>query len=412
MKYILLIGDGMGDVPQESLDGQTPLEAAATPTLDRLAPAAELLLTHTVPEGFPPGSDVANLSLLGYDPQEIYSGRAPLEAASMGVELGPGDTAFRCNLVQVEQQADGSLVMADYSAGHISTPEARDLINALQSACCQPQTGQLALYPGVSYRHLLVLHAPLPPGFSTVPPHDHSGQDVSAHFNAYKQVDALAHLYACGPEVLANHPLNQKRRAAGKAEVNFFWLWGEGKRPSMPTLHERYGLHGGMISAVDLLKGIGVLSGLIAVDVPGATGYLDTNYAGKAQAALDLLVDNDFVAVHVEAPDECGHQGLLSEKIRAIADFDAQIVGPIVAEMERRQEAFRLVVTMDHYTPLHLRTHVDWPVPMLLYDSRRSGARNGLLYSEANAHKAAEHSDRHFASGEAFFQYFVQQHSP
>ena len=404
MKYILLIGDGMGDVPQDSLGGQTPLEAAATPTIDRLAPASELLLVHTVPEGFPPGSDVANLSLLGYEPQEVYSGRAPLEAASLGVELAPEDTAFRCNLVLVEQAKNG-LIMADYSAGHISTEEARELIEALKAACAQTQ---ISLYPGVSYRHLLVLHTPLPPQFSTVPPHDHSGQDVSSFFTSYQQVEALKQLYACGPDILANHPVNQKRRAKGKAEANFFWLWGEGKRPSMSTLKEHYGLQGGMISAVDLLKGIGVLSGLEIINVPGATGYLDTNYAGKAQAALGVLAEKDFVAVHVEAPDECGHQGLLPEKMQAISDFDRQIVRPIVEEMERRNEPFRLVVTMDHYTPQHLRTQVDWPVPMLLFDSR-SRSTGGLAYSEANARQAVEQSGRSFASGRAFFQYFVEQ---
>lgn len=405
MKYILLIGDGMGDVPVDSLGGKTPLEAAATPTLDRLAPASELLLVHTVPEGFPPGSDVANLSLLGYAPQKVYSGRAPLEAASMGVELAPGDVAFRCNLVQVEKKANGALIMADYSAGHISTAEARDLIVALQAACGNKQ---LTLHPGVSYRHLLVLHQALPEHFTTAPPHDHSAQDVAGFFSAYQQVAPLAELYACGPQVLAEHPVNQQRRANGKTEANFFWLWGEGKWPSMPTLQELYGLNGGMISAVDLLKGIGVLSGLRVIDVPGATGYLDTNYAGKAQAALDVLAEDDFVAVHVEAPDECGHQGLLAEKIRAITDFDDQIVRPIVDEMQRRQEPFRLVVTMDHFTPLHLRTHVDWPVPMLLFDSR-SRSTNGLAYSEANAVQSVQQSGRSFTSGSAFFQYFVEQ---
>ena len=405
MKYILLIGDGMGDVPVDSLGGKTPLEAAPTPTLDRLAPASELLLVHTVPDGFPPGSDVANLSLLGYEPQAIYSGRAPLEAASMGVELNPNDIAFRCNLVHVEKKANGELIMADYSAGHITTAEARELILALQAACGNTQ---LTLHPGVSYRHLLVLHQALPEHFTTVPPHDYSGQDVAGFFKAYQMVEPLAQLYQCGPAILAGHPVNQERRTNGKTEANFFWLWGEGKRPSMPTLQEQFGLNGGMISAVDLLKGIGVLSGLKVIDVPGATGYLDTNYAGKAQAALDVLAEDDFVAVHVEAPDECGHQGLLAEKMRAITDFDAQIVQPIVEEMERRQEPFRLVVTMDHYTPLHLRTHVDWPVPMLLYDSR-SRQSNGLPYTEANAVQEAKNSGRTFASGSAFFKYFVEQ---
>ena len=407
MKYILLIGDGMGDEPVAALSGKTPLETAATPTLDRLSRAGELLLVQTVPDGLPPGSDVANLALLGYRPAEVYSGRAPLEAASLGIDLAEADIAFRCNLVHAEREAETNrLIMSDYSAGHITTVEARELIAALQAAC---GNAQISLHPGVSYRHLLVLHkTPLPEGFITTPPHDHSGQDVTCHFAEYARVAPLAELYAKGPAILAAHPVNAKRKAAGQAPANFLWLWGEGKRPVMSTFTERCGLTGGMISAVDLLKGIGKLSGLQVVEVSGATGYLDTNYAGKAQAALAILSHCDFVAVHVEAPDECGHQGLAAEKVQAIADFDARIVQPIVAEMERRGEPFRLVATMDHYTPLKLRTHVNWPVPMLLYDSR-STATEGLPYTESNALKSVEHSGKRFASGEDFFRYFVDQ---
>ena len=404
MKFILLIGDGMGDVPIPALDGKTPLEATPTPTLDSLTPRAEQFLVRTVPEGFPPGSDVANLSLLGYSPQEVYSGRAPLEAASMGVPLGPVQTAFRCNLVHIEKKNDGSLIMADYSAGHISTEEARELITTLQKECGNTL---LSLHPGISYRHLLVYNEPLPASFSTVPPHDHSGKDVSSFFQAYQSVDALRQLYDKVPAILEKHPVNLKRMAAGKAPANFFWLWGEGKRPAMKTFKELYGLTGGMISAVDLLKGIGVLSGLEVIEVEGATGYLDTNYAGKAQAALAVLKEKDFVAVHVEAPDECGHQGLLAEKMRAITDFDTRIIAPIVTEMERRGEPYRLAIAMDHFTPLHLRTHVDWPVPVILYSSEGTTQPSRLLYSEKNAQAAAKASGLDFPSGSAFFQHFV-----
>jgi 2,3-bisphosphoglycerate-independent phosphoglycerate mutase len=406
MKYILLIGDGMGDVPVPALNNQTPLEAAATPAMDRLARASEMLLVRTVPEGYPPGSDVANLSLMGYEPERYYTGRAPLEAASLGVELAPEDIAFRCNLVHVEQPGDGRLIMVDYSSGHITTEESRQLIAALQAEC---GNDLLALHPGVSYRHLLVYRGVLPAGFATVPPHDHSDQDVAGYYQAYRQVEAFGPLLARAQEILAGHPVNRERARQGKRTANCIWLWGEGKRPAMETLEQRFGIRGGLISAVDLLKGIGVLGGLEVIDVPGATGYLDTNYEGKAQAALKVLERDDFVLVHVEAPDETGHQGLAQEKVQAVADFDSRIVAPIVEEMERRGEPFRLVVTMDHYTPIHRRTHEDWPVPMFLYDSRGVAAPSGRTYTEANVLAAVQENGLELPSGAAFFRRFVEQ---
>ena len=406
MKYILLIGDGMGDVPIPALDGRTPLEAAATPAMDRLARQAEMLLVRTVPEGYPPGSDVANLSLLGYEPELCYTGRAPLEAASMGVELGPEEIAFRCNLVHVERRVDGQIIMVDYSSGHITTAESCQLIAALQAEC---GSDTLALHPGVSYRHLLVYRDALPAGFATVPPHDHSDQDVSSFFQVYRGVAAFRDLFARAPAILERHPVNLERARQGQRTANFLWLWGEGKRPSMETLLERCHLRGGLISAVDLLKGLGVLAGLQVVDVPGATGYLDTNYEGKVQAALDVLKRDDFVLVHVEAPDETGHQGLVREKVQAIEDFDQRIVAPIAAEMERRGAPFRLVVTMDHYTPIHRRTHEDWPVPMFLYDSRGLADTSHRPYTEAEVQAAVRASGLYMPSGAAFFRRFVEQ---
>ena len=406
MKYILLIGDGMGDVPVPALNNQTPLEAAATPAMDRLARASEMLLVRTVPEGYPPGSDVANLSLMGYEPERYYTGRAPLEAASLGVELAPEDIAFRCNLVHVEQPGDGRLIMVDYSSGHITTEESRQLIAALQAEC---GNDLLALHPGVSYRHLLVYRGVVPAGFATVPPHDHSDQDVAGYYQAYRQVEAFGPLLARAQEILAGHPVNRERARQGKRTANCIWLWGEGKRPAMETLEQRFGIRGGLISAVDLLKGIGVLGGLEVVDVPGATGYLDTNYEGKAQAALKVLEKDDYVLVHVEAPDETGHQGLAREKVQAVADFDSRIVAPIVEEMERRGEPFRLVVTMDHYTPIHRRTHEDWPVPMFIYDSRGVAAPSGSTYTEANVLAAVRENGLELPSGAAFFRRFVEQ---
>lgn len=406
MKYILLIGDGMGDVPVPALNNQTPLEVAHTPTMDRLARASEMLLVRTVPEGYPPGSDVANLSLMGYEPERYYTGRAPLEAASLGVKLGPEEIAFRCNLVHVERPGDGRLIMVDYSSGHITTEESRQLIASLQAEC---GSDLLALYPGVSYRHLLVYRGELPTGFTTVPPHDHSDQDVAGYFQAYQQIEPFRALMARAAEILADHPVNRERQRLGKRTANFIWLWGEGKRPAMETLESRFGIRGGLISAVDLLKGLGVLGGLEVIDVPGATGYLDTNYQGKAEAALKILERDDFVLVHVEAPDETGHQGLAKEKVQAVADFDQRIVTPIVEEMERRGEPFRLVVTMDHYTPIHRRTHEDWPVPMFLYDSRGVAAPSNRPYTEANVLAAVKENGLTLPSGAAFFRRFVEQ---
>jgi len=406
MKYMLRIVDGMGDVAIPALNNQTPLEVAATPTMDRLARQAEMLLVRTVPEGYPPGSDVANLSLMGYEPEHYYTGRAPLEAASLGVELAPEETAFRCNLVHVDRPGDGRLIMVDYSSGHITTEESRQLIAALQADC---GNDRLALYPGVSYRHLLVYRGDLPVGFTTVPPHDHSDQDVAEFFEKYQQVEAFGPLLSRASAVLGDHPVNRERERQGKRTANYIWLWGEGKRPALEALEQRFGIRGGLISAVDLLKGLGVLGGLEVIDVPGATGYLDTNYEGKAQAALKVLAKNDFVLVHVEAPDEAGHQGLVREKVQAVADFDRRIVTPIIEEMERRGEPFRLVVTMDHYTPIHRRTHEDWPVPMFLYDSRGVAAPSGRTYTEANVLVAVRENGLELPSGAAFFRRFVEQ---
>lgn len=406
MKYILLIGDGMGDVPIAALQNRTPLEAAATPTMDRLAPQAEMLRVRTVPAGYAPGSDVANLSLLGYEPERYYTGRAPLEAASLGVELAADEIAFRCNLVHLERLGDGRLIMVDYSSGHITTEESRQLIDAVQAECGNEC---LQLYPGTSYRHLLVYRGEVPRRFVTVPPHDHSDQDVLHFFQTYQQIQAFPPLLSRAAEILHTHPVNREREQRGKVTANALWLWGEGKRPAMETLDQRFGIRGGLISAVDLLKGLGVLGGLRVIEVPGATGYLDTNYQGKAQAALDVLLQDDFVLVHVEAPDETGHQGLAAEKVQAVADFDQRIVAPIVEEMERRREPFRLVVTMDHYTPVHRRTHEDWPVPMFLYDSRGVGMPSGRSYSEANVLAAIAENGLDLPSGSAFFRRFVEQ---
>ena len=403
MKYILLIGDGMGDTPVPEFGYKTPLEVASTPVIDRLAREGELLLVRTVPEGYPPGSDVANLSLLGYAPQECYTGRAPLEAASMGIPIGDDEIAFRCNLVTVDRPDPDTVIMLDHSAGHISNREAEELIGAVQKQCA---TDELRFFPGISYRHIM-LYRGGNYSLTTHPPHDYLDQDVTRFYREYLREEPFKTLMEKSTEILNSHPVNRDRVNRGLNPANSIWLWGEGRPLNLESFTERFGFTGSLISAVDLLKGIGKSAGLDVLFVEGATGYLDTNYEGKARAALDALIDQDFVLVHVEAPDEAGHQGLAAEKKQAIEDFDDRIVRPIVEEMERRGEPFRLVVTMDHYTPIARRTHEDWPVPMVLYDSRGTDNPSGLPYTEANALDAVRQNGLDLASGTDFINRFI-----
>ena len=386
MKYIILVGDGMGDLPLSVLDSRTPLETANTPTMDSLSRNGELFRLQTIPAGMQPGSDIANLSLLGYEPQDFYTGRAPLEAASMGIELAEGETAYRCNLVSLKKNGPDSLIMVDFSAGHIPTAESNILINGLQeelgSDICH-------FYPGISYRHLLVYKNDLA-DLVTVPPHDYIGSDISEYWKRYLQYPELQFMLESACRLLENHPVNKQRMQKGFLPANAIWLWGEGKAPFMPTLKAQFGLKGSLISAVDLLKGIGIYGGQDIINVEGATGYLDTNYEGKAAAALEALAHQDFVFVHVEAPDEAGHQGSIPDKIRAIEDFDSRIVKPIFEGLQAMASRpdFRLVVCMDHLTPISIRTHSADPVPVLLYDSRQQGVKSGLPYSEKNGERA------------------------
>ncbi len=380
MKYLILVGDGMGDRPMSELGGRTVLEAARTPAMDQLCRQGHLLQVQTVPSGFPPGSDVANLSLLGYRPEDCYSGRAPLEAAAMGIELAPDETAFRCNLVTLEHDVQGHTRMIDYSAGHIATDQAHILISALQQICAN---STFRFYPGINYRHILVVKGAYP-DLAPVPPHDFINQDVSRHWQRYLNDPTWQKLVLGAEQVLLNHPINQERIRRGQNPGNGIWLWGEGRLPRMTPIPEQYNLQGSLISAVDLLKGLGICAGLKIINVPGATGWIDTNYEGKAEAALHCLTDQDYVFVHVEAPDEAGHQGSRTAKLQAIEDFDRRIVAPIIAGLRERREEFRVIVTMDHFTPLELRTHTSDPVPALLYDSREMVPGCGLSFSEKN----------------------------
>ncbi len=379
MKYLILVGDGMGDYPISELDGKTALEAARTPAMDELCRKGEFFLTNTVPKGFPPGSDVANMTLMGYDPARFYTGRAPLEAASMGIKLAPDEIVFRCNLVTLDLASD-RVTMRDFSAGHISNEEAHELITSLEAGCSDDR---FHFKPGISYRHLLVFKGEHP-GFITVPPHDYIEKGVTELWQRYLDSPGWSELVRKCGDILKDHPVNQERLRKGKNPATHIWLWGEGKMIDAPSLTNRFGISGSMISAVDLLKGLGVIGGLDVIDIPGATGYIDTNYAGKAQAATQSLKEQDFVFVHLEAPDEAGHQGSLKAKIQAIEDFDARIVSPIINELRSQNEDFRVIVTMDHFTPLSLRTHVSDPVPTLLYDSREKEHGSGKSFCEKN----------------------------
>lgn len=384
MKYIVLLGDGMSDEPIAELGGKTPLQVASTPNMDRLAKAGSIGLAATVPDGYHPGSDVANLSVFGYDPADCYSGRSPLEAASMGVELGPDDVAFRLNFVWLEAHF-GKLYMGDFSAGHISTEEAKQLIEALEE---ELGGDEFNFYPGVSYRHLMVWKNGRDQ-FEFTPPHDIITHSIEDHLPKGEGAEILMNLTNAAQMVLANHPVNQQRTERNELPANSIWLWGHGRKPQMETYQERFGLTGSVISAVDLIKGIGVNAGLDIIEVPGATGYIDTNYRGKGEYAVKSLENRDFIYVHVEAPDEAAHGGLLQEKIKAIEDFDRDVVGTIIDNLSTIGDC-RILVTPDHPTPVAKRTHTSDPVPYILFDSTVESSSAAQGYTEEEAKRCGE----------------------
>jgi len=372
MKYIIAIPDGASDQLSAYPEGNTPLRMAGTPTMDELADHSLAAWAKTVPDACQPGSDVACLSIFGYDPARMYSGRAPLEAANMGIDL-ENRVAFRCNLVTLE---DGR--MKEFTAGHISTPEAGELIEALNGAM---GTDRLRFHTGVQYRHILTAPVDYLDARCT-PPHDILDQETAPHLPAGPAGPKIQDLMERSRAVLAGHPVNQRRAAADKPPATQIWLWGQGSKPALTPYRERCGLEGGVISAVDLVRGIGRLAGLEVIMVPGATGLMDTNYEGKAEAALEVLGRHPFVCVHVEATDEMGHAGDAVRKTQAIADFDQRLLRPLVEGLRRRGGAFRLLVLPDHPTPIALRTHVKEPVPFFLHDSRDTRPRGEGGYSE------------------------------
>ncbi|HWE36209.1 MAG TPA: cofactor-independent phosphoglycerate mutase [Isosphaeraceae bacterium] len=382
MKYALVIPDGAADEPQAALGGRTPLQAATTPAMDRLAREGVLGRSRNVPGRFLPGSDVATLSLLGYDPVESFTGRAPLEAAAMGVALGPDDWAVRCNLMTI---LDGT--MTDFTAGHISNDEGRALIAALQGAL---GTDELEFHPGVSYRNLMIYRgragrSPFGAETVTTPPHDVPDLPAADHLPTGPGSELLRDLMARGSDVVRDHPVNRARAAAGKRPANAIWLWGQGKAPALRPFAERHGLSGAMISAVDLVRGVAVLAGWDRVDVPGATGYLDTDYAAKGRHAVEALKTHDIVCVHVEASDEASHEGRADAKVEALERIDRDIVAPLRRALEGHG-AWRLLVTPDHATLLRTRAHDRAPVPWAMAGTGL--AASGFPYDEASAEAA------------------------
>ena len=379
MKYAIVIPDGAADEPHPSLGGKTALQTARTPHMDRLAREGRLGLSRNVPDRFLPASDVATLSLLGYDPVAYYTGRAPLEAAAMGVRLGPDDWAIRCNLLTIH----GGL-LTDFTAGHITSPEGRELIAAIQAVM---GTDRWEFHPGVSYRNLLVYRGrqgEAPFGVDTVstPPHDHADEPAVDHLPRGTGAEVLRSLMERATAVVADHPVNRRRIEAGKRPANAVWLWGQGRAPSLPSFEGLHGIRAAMISAVDLVRGVAVLAGWDRVDVPTATGYLDTDYAAKGRAAVEALGRYDLVCVHVEAPDEASHEGRGDAKVEAIERIDAEIVGPIREALERQGD-WRMLVSPDHSTLLRTRAHDRAPVPWAMAGTGLSGS--GRTYDEASA---------------------------
>ncbi len=380
MKHVVILGDGMADYRLSSLDNKTPLMVANKPFIDGLAKVSEVGLAKTVPCSMKPGSDVANLSVLGYNPKECYSGRSPLEAASIGIELKDTDITARANLVTVSNEENyEDKTMIDYSAGEISTEEAKELISYLAK---ELNNQKYKLYAGISYRHCMVIDNGSLMGDLT-PPHDITGKPVKGHLPTSDGGKELLEIMKKSYELLRDHPVNQKRIANGKNPANSLWFWGDGTKPNLQNYYEKFGIKGGIISAVDLLKGIGKLAGMRVIEVAGATGNYDTNFSGKAKACLDNLKDLDFVYLHMEAPDECGHHGDTKNKIYSIEQID-KVVETIVLGLKKRGEDFKILIAPDHPTPLSIMTHCSDPVPYLIYDSRKEN--NGAqAYDEENA---------------------------
>ncbi len=382
MKYIVILGDGMSDYPVPELGNKTPLQVAKKPNIDRLAQYGQLGLVKTVPETLPPGSDVANLSVLGYEPEKYYTGRSPLEAASIGIDLKDTDVTFRTNLVTLsEAERYEDRVMVDYSSDEISTEEAHQLLDTIQAHF---NNELYTYYKGISYRHCLLWEKGSL-DLDLTPPHDILGKRVADYLPSGKDSLPLLKMMKESQRLLENHPVNLKRKEKGLRPANSIWIWGEGKKPALDPFKDKYGLSGAVISAVDLIKGLGILAGMDSIDVKGATGNIDTNYLGKAQAALDALSQGkDFVFVHIEAPDECGHRYEIDNKVKSIELIDELVVASLIKGLEVYED-YKILVLPDHPTPLSLRTHTRDPVPYILYQKSRAKKGSSMTYNEKNA---------------------------
>ncbi len=401
MKYLVILTDGMADEPQSQLKGLTPLQAAHTPHLDRLAQTAFIGQVKTIPENFAPGSDVANLSVMGYDPVQYYTGRSPLEAVSMGVKLNDDDLALRCNLVTLsEEDSYDQQVMIDYSSGEINTADAHELMQTVAN-----ELGDASFYfhAGISYRNLLVWKKGRGRDIQLTPPHDISSQPITNYLPAGTDGSALLDLIKKSQLILRDHPVNRQLKNSGHPPATSIWLWGEGFRPALPTFNELYGLSGSVVAAVDLVKGLGICAGLKPVTVEGATGAVVTNFAGKIKAALQCLHQgDDFVYLHIESPDEAGHQGNLETKIWSIEQIDQLVISPLLDQLADF-EHIRVLVMPDHPTPLRIRTHSGEPVPYLLYDSQNPCPEEPQKYDEAAAAQGL-----YIAHGHQLMPYFIR----
>lgn len=395
MKYALILGDGMADYPIDKLNGLTPLAVAKTPNIDALVKSGKIGTVKTVPDNLKPGSDVANLGALGYDANECYTGRSPLEALSIGIDMADDDMALRTNLVTLsDDEPYESKRMIDYSSGEITTAESKELMQFVNDKL---GTDVFKFYAGVSYRHCLIISKTENGDMNRMeltPPHDITGKPVLGHLPKGKYGEALTDLMKRSYELLKNHPINQKRVLSGQNPANSIWFWGQGTRPKLDAFASRYGKTGGMISAVDLLKGIAIGSGMTSVDVEGATGTLSSNFDGKAQAAIKLLDDGkDFVFIHLEAPDECGHQGDLEGKIKAIEIIDEKIIGALLKHFKEKNEDFAMLIMPDHRTPISILTHSREPVPFLLYSSKKN-LGGADAYNEFTAEASGTYYDK------------------
>ncbi len=402
MKYVVVLCDGMADYPVPALGGKTPMMVAKKPHIDALAAKAEVGLVRTVAPGLKPGSDVANMSVLGFDPHRFYTGRSPLEAASIGIDMKDSDVSLRTNLVTLSDKGEpfADKVIEDYCADDISTEEAHQLIEAVQAAF---GGGEYDFYTGVSYRHCLIWHGGTTELGNMTPPHDITGKVIGPHLSTAETARPLLEMMEKSFDLLKDHPVNKARVAAGRRPANCIWLWGEGKRPALRPFEALYGIKGGMVSAVDLLKGIANCAGMEVAEVPGATGYIDTDFEGKAKAALDLLTRNDLVYVHFEAPDECGHRNEPENKVKAIEMIDSRVL-PILEEGLEQYEDYKILLLPDHPTPIVTRTHASDPVPYLLY--QKSAPKTGV---DTINEETAKATGIYMENGPAMMPHFLGQ---